>query len=672
MIFYEIEAKAEKSYLPKERTKRASATDQIQNATEFFNGKLPGKKRIYISNIHNQNITLAGCLDVYDPEDMEETAASFLNEINFRATDISVKEITILRFIGLLINASGYDFIRDDDEELDKLGIENLRRYEGVDCLTEYVCDEVSSEERQIEASKSLICFPEIHDELKRIRASEPAEGICIHPVHYVIMADDEEQRKKLRDFLVGSLFLSHRLSSHRICIIGSKLNDYGDFNANTEAIFKQQEGSTVVIQMLADSHSERVLDNNHQAMKQLCRCLRKSHKNTLGIIEIGGSNDKFLDQIKMELPNIRLVEFREKALAVDKARDYLVGLAVGDKIVANEDVRQTIPDGNHKYFPSELKDIYEKWLDRYVCEKIYPQYVDMKLNGDSSGKRVEGDAYSRLMEMVGLSEAKKVLKNAIDFHKAQKRYEEFGLNPKETSKHMVFTGNPGSAKTTVARLFAQIMKDNEILKEGVFIEAGRQDIVDMYLGGTAPRVHRLFENAKGGVLFIDEAYSLVDGHRGLYGDEAINTIVQEMENHRDDVIVIFAGYPDKMKVFLDSNPGLRSRIAFHVHFDDYDTDELYQILQLFAKDQKMELAPEVESKLKGFFDCARTYADFGNGRFVRNLFEQAQMRQAGRIVSTNYSKLSRSYISTLVADDFEMPKEYSAMNLPSVIGFRG
>ena len=166
---------------------------------------------------------------------------------------------------------------------------------------------------------------------------------------------------------------------------------------------------------------------------------------------------------------------------------------------------------------------------------------------------------------MIGLTKAKAVIAQALDYYKAQKLFREKGISLERPAMHMVFTGNPGTAKTTVARLFAQIMKENGLLPVGDLIEVGRADLVGKYVGWTAPTVKAKFAAAKGSVLFIDEAYSLVDDKDGLFGDEAINTIVQEMENHRDDIVVIFAGYPDKMEQFLQKNPGLRSRIAFHM-----------------------------------------------------------------------------------------------------------
>ena len=221
---------------------------------------------------------------------------------------------------------------------------------------------------------------------------------------------------------------------------------------------------------------------------------------------------------------------------------------------------------------------------------------------------------------------------------------------------HMIFTGNPGTAKTTVARLFARIMRENGLLSRGQLVEVGRGDLVGKYVGWTAPVIQEKFKNASGGVLFIDEAYSLVDDRDGSFGDEAINTIVQEMENHRADVVVIFAGYPDKMEGFLQKNPGLRSRIAFHVPFADYDSTELCQIADLISKKNGMQIDKAAFDKLEQAFDVARGDTDFGNGRYVRNVFEQARMNQASRLLEKDFESITTDEITTITADDIVIP----------------
>ena len=662
MIYYEIAAKSANKVFQIGTRKKDDLASEIQDALDFFNGTLEKKRRVFVCNIHKETISFAGCLESYDAELMANMVNSFLKEMEIDCVDVSVKEVTFFRFTELLEMASKNDYICDDDDELDAIGVDDLRRFEGPDRLSEYMADEISDENKAIDASRAIVCFPELEEEIQRIFAPNDADGPKIHPVHYVIMSDYMEQRQKARNLLVGSLFLAHRLSSRRVCVLGQNLIETGGrYDRIVDSVFKSQAGASVIIQPALRTLPSGVIDNNHQQLMTLCSAEMKNHKSTLCITEIGNSDDKLLEQIRIELPSIRFVVLREKAMTVAKARNFLKKLAAEDKIAVDSGLFSHLPEKEAKLFPSELNDMYEKWLNTHICEEVYPQYKNIQFNEDSFEQEAEGSAYSRLMEMVGLSEAKTVLQNAVDFHKAQKKYSEFGLKVKTTNRHMVFTGNPGSAKTTVARLFSQILKDNGVLREGRFIEAGRHNIVDMYLGGTAPRVHRLFEQATGGVLFIDEAYSLVDGERGLYGDEAINAIVQEMENHRADVIVIFAGYPDKMKVFLDSNPGLRSRIAFHVHFKDYTSVELFRILELFSTEQQMLLAPDVRDRVMPFFDQARTHSDFGNGRFVRNLFEQAQMRQSSRLASFKLSELSKETVRTLVAEDFVLSEEYAA-----------
>ena len=158
--------------------------------------------------------------------------------------------------------------------------------------------------------------------------------------------------------------------------------------------------------------------------------------------------------------------------------------------------------------------------------------------------------------------------------------------------------------------------------------------------------------------MFIDEAYSLVDDRDGLFGDEAINTIVQEMENNRKDTIVIFAGYPDKMENFLNKNPGLRSRIAFHIPFEDYNAEELCEIAELIANEKGLHIESAAKEKLAKIFETAAKFSDFGNGRYARNMIEKAKMAQADRLIRMEFEKITEKDVFTLVADDFEFTAE--------------
>lgn len=271
------------------------------------------------------------------------------------------------------------------------------------------------------------------------------------------------------------------------------------------------------------------------------------------------------------------------------------------------------------------------------------------------------GSAQKELDDMIGLASVKNIIRKAIAGYKMSKLCLERGLPRDRLSLHMVFTGNPGTAKTTVARLFAEIMKDEKVLPTGTFIEVGRADLISPIANSAPAMVKRKFREAKGGVLFVDEAYSLCDGHNGGSGDEAINTLVQEMENHREDVIVIFAGYPEPMQEFLDRNPSMLSRIAFLLEFEDYTTEELSDIARLMAAKKQMSITDDALEKLQAHFEHAEDSPDYGNGRFVRKLLEEAEMNLAERLLPMKESEITTALLSTIEACD--IPEVDTAKN---------
>lgn len=243
------------------------------------------------------------------------------------------------------------------------------------------------------------------------------------------------------------------------------------------------------------------------------------------------------------------------------------------------------------------------------------------------------GDPQAELAELVGLAPIKDQVRRLVAEARADQLRLAAGMPAGDRSRHMVFVGNPGTAKTTIARLLARIYAELGTLSNGHLIEASRVDLVGQYVGQTAPRVRRMFNRASGGVLFIDEAYALMpeDSHRD-FGVEAIATLLKLMEDRRDEVVVIVAGYPAQMQRFLASNPGLASRFPKTLTFTDYDDDELYEIFQVIAGQQGFRLADGVERLLRSLIPTPRPDG-FGNGRFVRNVFEEAVSIQAERLV---------------------------------------
>jgi len=241
-------------------------------------------------------------------------------------------------------------------------------------------------------------------------------------------------------------------------------------------------------------------------------------------------------------------------------------------------------------------------------------------------------DWFGMLDGLIGLRDVKEQVRKIAAYAKMKRDMEARNVRMDPIALNMEFVGNPGTAKTTVARIMAGVLKEVGLLSSDEPIEAGRADLVARYEGQTADRVRRLFERAEGRLLFIDEAYSLLENNEGEFGDEAISTIVQEMENKRDHTVVIFAGYPDKMKLFFDRNPGLRSRVPFRIVFPDYSADEMMRIVECEAGKRGFSIAPDAKKRIAEICDPKKRSVDSGNGRRCRNLVEQAILSYAERV----------------------------------------
>ena len=226
------------------------------------------------------------------------------------------------------------------------------------------------------------------------------------------------------------------------------------------------------------------------------------------------------------------------------------------------------------------------------------------------------------------------------------------GMKVSPVSYHCVFTGNPGTGKTTVARIVSEIYKDLGILKKGHLVETDRSGLVAEYVGQTAVKTNKIIDSALDGILFIDEAYSLVGGGNSDYGKEAIATLLKRMEDDRDRLIVILAGYTDDMEHFISTNPGLQSRFNRYIEFPDYSAEELFLIFGASAEKYEYKLTEGAKVSLKEAIEEAIAGKDknFGNGRFVRNLFEKVVENQANRISST--ADITADSLATIEEED--------------------
>ncbi|MBN8633544.1 MAG: CbbX protein [Rhodobacterales bacterium] len=279
------------------------------------------------------------------------------------------------------------------------------------------------------------------------------------------------------------------------------------------------------------------------------------------------------------------------------------------------------------------------------------PPTVDLMAEFESSGARAVLEELDR--ELIGLKPVKDRIRETAALLLVEKARKSLGLAHETPTLHMSFTGNPGTGKTTVALKMAGLLHRLGYVRKGHLVSVTRDDLVGQYIGHTAPKTKEVLKKAMGGVLFIDEAYYLYrpDNERD-YGQEAIEILLQVMENMRDDLVVILAGYADRMESFFQSNPGFRSRIAHHIEFPDYSDDELLRIVRHMLAAQNYTLSPEAEAAFGDYIRLRRTQPHFANARSIRNAFDRARLRQANRLFVEAKGALDAAALSRIESAD--------------------
>lgn len=279
-------------------------------------------------------------------------------------------------------------------------------------------------------------------------------------------------------------------------------------------------------------------------------------------------------------------------------------------------------------------RELINEYLSAPMQEQVHtPQNTNSTQRPNTTEGNPDVDNLAELKSLIGLERVKQDVDSLRNLIKIQTMRKQQGLPNTSVSYHCVFSGNPGTGKTTVARIVAGIYKELGILKKGHLVEVDRSKLVGEYVGQTAPKTNKVIDEALDGVLFIDEAYSLV-GEGSDYGAEAIATLLKRMEDDRDRLVVILAGYTNEIKEFIDSNPGLQSRFNRYIQFDDYSTEELTEIFKRNLRKSRYKIKRDAFEELQSVIERAVASRDknFGNARYVRNLFEKVVQNQANRL----------------------------------------
>ena len=453
---------------------------------------------------------------------------------------------------------------------------------------------------------------------------------------NYNILIRNNSSYNLLNDLInvCSKIFLKYNIiENDRICYLDKIVNSRRDNPFDKITVL---DDSIIVI------NDGKLKINYSDELDNLSKIINKS-KNKVFIFE----DTNFCEgEVDGELEN--LYSFR---MTIDK-------ISLDDKIMY---CKKILDEYNIKYKKQDIKDYADVpfWILKNMIKKLLIEcktknfdFVDKQIlkknkefystnkirkrNQKNNKKHEEKNAIEELNELIGLYDVKKQMDTILNYVKVNK---ERGQIP---ALHMCFTGNPGTGKTSIARVIGKIFEEENILSgKGEFVEIHGRDLVAKYVGWTAQKVHDIVEEAIGGVLFIDEAYSLVSDRRGSFEDEAIATLIKEMEDHRNEICIILAGYTEEMKKLLQLNPGFKSRIQFTINFPDYSEEELLEIFKRMCKKEKYKLSNSCEELLINDFHIAKYENNFGNGRYVRNLFEKTKFEQANRIAHSNVNAIN-------------------------------
>ena len=507
----------------------------------------------------------------------------------------------------------------------DFFGVEELQRNEKKD-ENNNSFEKRSQEEMTslFERINKLYITDESKDLLKKIieymrKYNEKIEKNYIQ-FHIIIDINSLDSQKEIEEILYESAkYFSYIDDNKRKDISLIKLEKDLDLSSNNFITISNLKGFN-----LEDEKEQKTF------FYQLEEYLSKDLKSMLIISSNNqGLNSFFLG--REEIKN-KYFEFTIKGINPDIQDIYQ---SILENVELNDDLKVKLLD--------YISNTYNEECDYIVYKNDLIKYISFNKNIPKIEKEKSLDEiFSELNELVGLDKVKKVLYELVDVIKLKEKTKD-DLKIKDLNLHMVFLGNPGTGKTTIARLISSILYNLKYIKEDKLIEVSSKDLVAEYVGQTAPKTNAVIEKALNGVLFIDEAYSLAVKNDNSYNAEAIATLIQAMENYRDKLLVIFAGYTKEMQDFLDSNSGIVSRIGYTLEFDDYTTEELIKIFLGMMKKSGFIVEEEAINYLEEIINENRNVKNFGNARFVRNIYEKTIIKHATNVKDKKQKKILKT-----------------------------
>ncbi|MDE7282320.1 MAG: AAA family ATPase, partial [Lachnospiraceae bacterium] len=500
---------------------------------------------------------------------------------------------------------------------------------------------------------ENLLYDESLLNELLNIEAHKNVSGVKGNMVHYIISCRSAEAANDMTEILLQKLAEADRLSGRRMEIISEIEPDLYTVNNHLEEFIENNYGGVIVIDLSEKFGCDPV--DYGMTCKYIEKLVKKYRNDCLFVftynIDKTGFAYQLLPLVQKHVRSVTLKEGKGDRKAAVNYMKELIKASEYSKYARQANEFMKMFPGNEFSQTDVLMafEQFEPWcLNKNVLqayEYILPDtfMLDRNENADSS--------YDRLNKMIGLKSVKEQIDRIIASDIVEKERKKRRGNAYESgTMHMIFGGNPGTAKTTVAKLFAGIAREKGILKSGAFVERGGMDLDGI---GCVIEIREAFMAANGGVLFIDEAYS-------LKSDTAVTVLIQEMEDRREDVIVILAGYNERMRAFMEINEGLKSRIPYWIDFPDYDVDELTDIFNLMMKEKGFSATEDAVKEARNIFEKARLMDNFGNGRYVRNLIERAAQNQSVRLLAAreNAEKIRRKELFLIEKNDISILEE--------------